>query len=278
MRFFFVGRGLDSGMQKWLLAAGRILYAFGLASIGLMHLYFKNFPSVVVPDFPAWMPLRLLWVLGIGVVLIAAGVCMLFNLGGRKVAAWTGVGLLALVLIAHLPSQLTSQYVGVLGAWSNAIKELALAGGAWITALTIHKTEGELPSWLERALPLGRYFFAFLLVIFGVDHFLYPKFVASLVPSWAGNPIFWTYFAGAALIAGGVGMIVRRIAALASLLTGVMIFLWVLMLHIPRAIADPYTNVGNEWASVFEALVFSGMAFMLAALSDRGGKPSASHR
>jgi hypothetical protein len=45
-----------------------------------------------------------------------------------------------------------------------------------------------------------------------------------------------------------------------------MIFLWVLMLHIPRAIADPYTNVRNEWASVFEALAFSGIAFMLAAM------------
>src|ERR1700754_866285 len=128
-------------MQKWLLAAGRILYAFGLASIGLMHLYFKNFPWVVIPDFPAWIPLRLLWVFGIGVMLIAAGVCMLFNLRGRKVAAWTGVGLLVLVLIAHLPSRLTSQYAWVLGAWTNAIKELALAGGAWITALTLQKTE-----------------------------------------------------------------------------------------------------------------------------------------
>jgi len=56
-----------------------------------------------------------------------------------------------------------------------------------------------------------------------------------------------------------------RVARLASLLTGVMIFLWVLRLHIPRAIADPYTYVGNEWASVFEALAFSGMAFMLTA-------------
>jgi uncharacterized membrane protein len=253
-------------MQKSLLSGGRTLYAFGLASIGLMHLFFMNFPWVVIPDFPAWIPLRLLWVVVIGLALIAAGVCMLFNLRGRKVAAWTGVGMLALVLIAHLPSRLTSQYAWVLGAWTNAIKELALAGGAWITALTLPKTEGELPSWLERALPLGRCFFAFLLVTFGVEHFLYTKFVASLVPSWAGSPIFWTYFAGAALIAGGVGMIVRRVAALASLLTGVMIFLWVLMLHIPRAIADPYTNVGNEWASVFEATAFSGMAFMLAAL------------
>jgi uncharacterized membrane protein len=253
-------------MQKWLLVAGRTLYALGLASIGLMHLFFMNFPWVVIPDFPAWIPLRLLWVVVIGVALIAAGVCMLFNLRGRKVAAWTGVGMLILVLIAHLPYLLRSPYAGILGAWTNPIKELALAGGAWITALTFHKTEGELPSWLERALPLGRCFFAFLLVIFGVEHFLYTKFVASLVPSWTGSAMFWTYFAGAALIAGGLGMIVRRVAALASLLTGVMIFLWVLMLHIPRAIADPYTHVGNEWASVFEALAFSGMAFMLAGM------------
>ena len=254
-------------MQKWLLVAGRIFYALGLASIGLMHLFFKNFPWVVIPDFPAWIPVRLLWVFGIGVALIAAGVCMLFNLQGRKVAAWTGVGLLALVLIAHLPSRLTSQYAWVLGAWTNAIKELALAGGAWIAAMTFQRTEGELPRWLERALPLGRCFFAFLLIVFGVDHFLYPKFVASIVPSWVGSPMFWTYFAGAALIAGGVGMIARRVAALAALLTGVMIFLWVFMLHTPRAIADPYTNVGNEWASVFEALAFSGMAFMVAGMS-----------
>ena len=65
-------------------------------------------------------------------------------------------------------------------------------------------------------------------------------------------------------MAGGIGIMVRRVARLASLMVGVMIFLWVLMLHIPRAIVDPYTNVGNEWASVFEALAFSGMAFMLA--------------
>jgi uncharacterized membrane protein YphA (DoxX/SURF4 family) len=106
-----------------------------------------------------------------------------------------------------------------------------------------------------------------MLILFGIDHFLYPQFVAALVPGWAGGKMFWTYFAGAALIAGGLGIVVKKVARLAALLTGGMIFLWVLMLHIPRAIADPYTNVGNEWASVWEALAFSGMAFMLAAMS-----------
>jgi uncharacterized membrane protein len=250
-------------MQKWLVPAGRVLYAIGLSSIGLMHFFYMNFPWVVIPDFPAWLPFRILWVLTIGAALTIAGVCILFNLKGRKVAAWTGVSLVMLVLIAHLPSRLTSQYAWVLGAWTNAIKELAFAGGAWIAALSFGERRDDLPPWLERALPLGRYFFAGLLVIFGYDHFLYPKFVAVLVPAWAGSAVFWTYFAGAALIAGGIGIMVRRVAKLAALLTGAMIFLWVPMLHIPRAIADPYTNVGNEWASVWEALAFSGMAFML---------------
>jgi uncharacterized membrane protein YphA (DoxX/SURF4 family) len=189
------------------------------------------------------------------------------------------VALVVLVVIAHLPNQLASQYRAVLGAWTNPFKELTLAGGAWIAAMTFADA-GDLPEWLERALPLGRYFFAVMLIVFGFDHFLYTKFVASLVPKWVGGQMFWAYFAGVALMAGGIGMMVKRVARLASLLVGVMIFLWVLMLHIPRAIADPYTNVGNEWASVFEALAFSGIAFMLAALPwhSPAGISTAAHR
>lgn len=253
-------------MPKWLVPVGLSFYAVGLASIGLMHFFFKNFPWVVIPEFPAWLPLRLFWVFALGAALIFAGFGILFNSRGRKLAAWTGVGLLVLVLIAHVPNQLAGKYVAVLGAWTNTLKELALAGGAWIAAMSLGRKNADLPAWLENALPLGRYFFAAMLVIFGTDHFLYPHFVALLIPSWVGAPVFWTYFAGTALIAGGVGIMVPQVARLASLLVGVMIFLWVLMLHIPRAIADPYTNVGNEWASVFEALAFSGMAFMLTAL------------
>jgi len=108
--------------------------------------------------------------------------------------------------------------------------------------------------------------FGVMLAIFGLDHFLYPQIVASLVPAWVGAQMFWTYFAGIALIAGGIGIMVPRVARIAALMTGVMIFLWVPMIHLPRAIADPYTNVGNAWAGVWEATAFSGMAFMLAIL------------
>jgi uncharacterized membrane protein len=232
-----------------------------------MHFFYLNFPRVVIADYPERLPFRLLWIFALVMALTAAGACILFDLKGRKVAAWTGVGLLTLVVVAHIPSQLAGQYAKVLGAWTNALKEMALAGGAWIAART-HAAKGHpLSPWLERALPAGRYLFGVMLVLFGLDHFLYPQFVAALVPDWVGAQMFWTYFAGTALIAGGIGIMVPRLARMAALMTGVMILLWVPMLHIPRAIADPYMNVGNEWASVWEATAFSGVAFMLAALS-----------
>src|SRR4051812_39829988 len=109
-------------MPKQLLPVGRSFYAGGLASIGLMHFFYTNFPWVVIPDFPAWIPLRLLWVVVAGAALVAAGACILFNLKGRKVAAWTGVALLVLVVVAHVPNQLTGKYAAVLGAWGNTFK------------------------------------------------------------------------------------------------------------------------------------------------------------
>ena len=42
-----------------------------------------------------------------------------------------------------------------------------------------------------------------------------------------------------------------------------MIFLWVLLLHIPRALAGP--NHANEAAGVFEALALSGVALVVSA-------------
>jgi len=52
-------------------------------------------------------------------------------------------------------------------------------------------------------------------------------------------------------------------------LTAVMIFIWLLVLHIPRAVADPYGANGNEITSCFEALAFSGIALIIAMTSEK---------
>jgi hypothetical protein len=52
---------------------------------------------------------------------------------------------------------------------------------------------------------------------------------------------------------------------LISILLGIMLFLWVLMLHLPGAINDPYVDKGNLITSTFEALAFAGIAFVISA-------------
>jgi uncharacterized membrane protein len=255
-------------MPKWLVPLGRTFYAIGLIGIGVQHFIFANFIPVVVALWPAWMPGRQLPAYLVGVALVVAGVAILFNFEGRLVAVVTGAAFLLLVLIAHIPGQMMG-YPAHLGSWTNAFKALTLGGGAWIVALSFEDDTSVADSSFGWMFTAGRFFFAITLVAFGIDHFLYPAFVATLVPAWIPGHLFWTYFAGVALIAGGVGMMVKVTTQLASLMVGIMIFLWLLMLHIPRAIADPRTGMGNEWTSVFEALAFSGIGFMLAAMPRR---------
>ena len=91
---------------------------------------------------------------------------------------------------------------------------------------------------------------------------MYVEIVTSMVPSWIPGGVFWTYFAGVALIAGGAGMCVPLTLRPAAAGAGLMIFIWVVILHIPRAVA---MRNSNETTAVFEALALSGVAFILAA-------------
>jgi hypothetical protein len=216
--------------------------------------------------WPAWIPGRLFWVYLVGTVLIVAGGSILTGIKARADSTLLAALFLLSVLLLHIPANLMAG-VTSLGGWTLAFKAFTFAGCALVVAGTFPATETGI--WrtfigrLEKLVPLGKYPLAITVIAFGIDHFLYVPFVASLVPAWIPGHVFWIYFAGTALIASGVGMMVPKTARLAATLLGAMLFAWVLVLHIPRAIADPFSGVGNEWSSVFEALAWSGVAFIL---------------
>jgi uncharacterized membrane protein len=252
-------------MPKWLISVGRVFYAVCLVGIGVQHFIFANFIPVILPWWPAGIPGTTFWAYVVGVALVGAGVSILFGIRARTVAAVLGAVILVLVVIDAVPDQMRA-YPAHLGVWTNAFKALSLAGGAWIVAGSAEEKSWGGLRFLEPVMPYGKYFLPITVVVFGIDHFLYTGFVATLVPGWIPGKVFWTYFAGVALIVSGLAMILKIWPRMASLMLGIMIFLWVPLLHIPRAIADPHSGMGNEWTSVFEAIGFSGIAFMLAAL------------
>jgi uncharacterized membrane protein len=259
-----------------VVSTGRTFFGLGLIVIGYQHFFFGRFIPLVVPLWPAWIPGRFFWVYLVGTALIVGGVAVIYGIKARLAATLlAGLFLLSLMLL-HLPANVMA-HVTSLGGWTTALKAFSLAGCSFVVAGTFPKTEEDSVqqgpiAWLDKLIPLGMYPFAIVVIAFGLCHFLYTPYIATLVPGWIPGHVFWAYFAGAALIASGLGMIVRVKARLAATLLGTMIFIWILVLHIPRAIADPYSDVGNEWTSTFEALAKSGVAFILGqTLGEKGG-------
>src|SRR5437660_6348331 len=116
---------------------------------------------------------------------------------------------------------------------------------------------------MQKSQTLGRIFVAVSLVVFGVQHFIYGGFVATLVPAFMPGRLFWAYFVGVAFVAAAAGILNKLMARAAATMLGVMFFLFVLLLHTPRIIGSP--SSGNEWTSGFVALAMCGGAWILAS-------------
>jgi uncharacterized membrane protein len=202
------------------------------------------------------------------VLLAGAGIAVLLN---RKPVPWLAA-VAALIFgwafLRQLPIALADHALG--GAWTNLGKALALSCGALGVAASTVWTRASGGETARRRAPAmnltGRIGLGLFLTLSGVQHFMFAQFVKTLVPTWIPGAIYWTYFAGVALMAGGIGLVVPRTARLAALLVGGMIFTWVFVLHIPRGLT---IDNQNEWTAVIEALAFSAIAFSLVARPTR---------
>jgi uncharacterized membrane protein len=258
-------------MTIWLekiAGLGRLFFAIGLVAFGIQQFLYGDFVPGRAPEWPSAIPGRLIWAYSTGAMLIAAGAAILSGKNARWAAILAGTMIFLWALLRHLPGLAAAPYGIVL---TNAGKALALFGGAFAVAGSLPAEGGGSAGVFSRIvnakdgfLSLGRFCLGMFMIASGIQHFLYGDFVATLVPAWIPGHYFWTYFAGIALIAGGAGLILPQTARLAAALTGLMILLWVVLLHIPRAMAAADPQRRNEWTAVFEALAMSGIAFVLA--------------
>lgn len=254
-----------------LLKPGQALYAMALVALGVTQYVVGMF---VVGRSPTWnwasSSLVTAWAYLSGAVLIGAGVAIFANRKGREAACLIGLMLLLAPVIRFIPVIAADKNFG--GDWTNFFKSLALAGGSFIVANSIPANPGDSRSLLSglanQLAPLGRFAIALFFLCAGIQHYLFDGFVKTLVPAWIPpGQLFWTYFAGVALFSAGVGLLLKKTVYWAALLSGIMIFTWMIILHFPRAIASPHDT--NEWLGCIETMAFSGILFVLAARSSR---------
>jgi uncharacterized membrane protein len=264
--------------MKQLTTIGRALYGTGLVAVGIHQLLLKDFREDILAPFPAWPHHYIIFPVLAGIALLCAGI-MITGLFKTRLAIkkntclYTGFCFLALIIISQLPYILifSPDKMSRLDVWFSAGEELAYCGGAFVMAgsfATNNVREGKKNFFqisLEKLVPLGRIFFAMLILLFGCSHFVFTDFVSTMVPKWAGPPLFWTYFAGAALIGSAIAIIFKIWIKVAALLLAIMLFFFFIFFHVPDAIANPYLSSGNEIVRAIIALLFCGIASVISS-------------
>jgi uncharacterized membrane protein len=121
---------------------------------------------------------------------------------------------------------------------------------------------------LDKLVTLANVCIAAPFATFAAEHFSAERLLLNVVPRYMPWRLFWLYFVGVALIAASLSLATKVQMRWSGLLLGIMMFLFVLMVFAPGAIAS-----GNRfaWTVVFREMSFGGAAWVLAgsAMGDR---------
>lgn len=150
-------------------------------------------------------------------------------------------------------------------ALSSATLSMSAAGLALLAiGLSAAKADIARARGIEKIAAMSNLCFALPLAVFGAEHLSSPQALLPLVPSYMPWRMFWVYLVGVALIAASLSIATRRQVRWSGLLVGIMMFLFVAMLHLPGAI-----RAGGRipWTIVFREMSFGGAGWVLAGLA-----------
>lgn len=106
----------------------------------------------------------------------------------------------------------------------------------------------------------GRYLFILPFAAFGLLHFGPLEFSLPYVPTWLPAPAFWVYFLGLCLIAFTISAIIKKLDGLASLLLAALLMIFVISIHIPKAVTGDFLGI----IATFRDVCMAGAALLYA--------------
>ncbi len=132
----------------------------------------------------------------------------------------------------------------------------------FLIALWAAKAEIARARGLDKVVALSDLCFAAPLAVFGAEHFSAAGGIMQLVPKFMPWPLFWTYLVGLALIAASLSVATKIQVRWSGLLFGIMMFLFVAMMDIPGALAEPHNRI--SWTLLLREMSFGGGGWILA--------------
>ena len=252
-----------------MVPPGIRLYGLGAIALGAVGIVWGDFALQWQPVAP-WFPGRTVLAYLFGAALLIAGALMNdFNpLKDRRGVALGAAALAGLysVVVVLMHGPLIFQHPGSFAAWSGAAEQATLVAGglAAYTCLTQIAPVGAARA--ASGLRLGKAAVTMMgicLVIFGVAHFIYLDFTASMVPAWLpGGQTFWAAATGACHIAAGVAFLTGIQRRLAAFAITAMFGSFSILVHLPLLLADPKAHM--SWVMNAINLALTGAAWAVA--------------
>jgi uncharacterized membrane protein len=115
---------------------------------------------------------------------------------------------------------------------------------------------------VDKIMPFGRLFFAIPMAVFGSEHFTVTAAIAAMVPRWIPAHTFWVYLVGLGFLCAGLSIVVLIKARLAAALVGMTMYIFVCVIDLPAALANPHNRF--SWALALRELAFGSGAFAFA--------------
>jgi len=256
------------GALALVLEVGSFFFPLSILVFGIEHLVFASAAADVM--YP-WVLRSPAWNYAFGALLVSVSVSIGIRKRAPLAAGLLGTILCLYALVLYVPRVAANLHdpgpwtriFGIGSPLAAAGELLAMSGAAWVLAGGRAENRPGFPARdMERMGRLGRVLFAAPMVVFGVQHFLYPAFLATLIPSWIPWHSFWEDVVGAAFVAAAVSIATNKATRMAAVLLGAMFGLFVLVLHVPRVVEAVRSL--DEWTSAFVAVAMSGGAFVVA--------------
>jgi len=152
----------------------------------------------------------------------------------------------------------------------TALAMCAAGTAVFLLALWYAKNDVAKARSLDKIAALSNLCFAVPLAVFGALHLFGQQFILPIVPSYMPWRMFWVYFIGCALIAASLSIATKIGVRWSGLLFGIMMFLFVAMIHFPGALRQPHNRI--IWTIVFRELAFGGAGWILAGNAEDGGR------
>ena len=245
-----------------------LLYALAGTGLGILTLVYGDFALQWQP-LPAWLPGRptLAYVSGVWLLVGSCGILI------RRTALVSAMSLaIYQVIWAVAKAAPVAQHPLIIAMWLGFCESVAFVVGAWLLVALIKgrdTTRVDASLLGSRGIACARVVFGICCVVFGLSHFAYADFSATMIPDWLPGHLTLVYLTGAAHVMAGMAIGSGVLSRLAATLEAAMMTSIVLLVHVPSLVDMPppiFAPTSRvQWTALLIALSLAASSWIVAA-------------